>query len=125
MKLLPISLVAILMSPVLLVTTAAEAKKPIELHFGDQPWHLVLLAADLKPIPGAPGGPDRQIFTYRNDRKMLLSVMVENANEPATPITTPASDKSIPCRMTSRRTSLCCAPSATRMPNARVRCVTA
>jgi len=61
----------------------AQAKKPIELHFGNQPWHLVLSSGELKRIEGAPSSPDRQIFTYRSGQ-MLLSVIVENAHAPAT-----------------------------------------
>jgi hypothetical protein len=68
----------------LAAATPAQAKKPIELHFGKEPWHLVLSASDLKPMQGAPSGRDRQVFTYANDRGMLLSVIVENAHQPAT-----------------------------------------
>ena len=68
----------------LLAATPAQAKKPIELHFGNQPWHIVLSAGDLTPVKGAPSTADRQTFMYRNDRQMLLSVTVENAHESAT-----------------------------------------
>jgi hypothetical protein len=61
----------------------AQAPKPTELHFGDEPWHLALSLGDLKPIEGAASRPDRQVFTYSNDRGVVLSVIVENAHEPA------------------------------------------
>lgn len=67
----------------LAAATPVQAKKPITLQVGNQPWHLVLPSGELKPIEGAPSSPDRQIFTYRSGQ-MVLSVIVENAHEPAT-----------------------------------------
>ena len=84
MKLLRTSLVTMLTGIALMAATAAQAKKPIELHFGNERWHLVLSSRDLKPTEGAPSDPDRQIWTYLNEQQMVLSVIVENAHQPAT-----------------------------------------
>src|SRR5206468_5816755 len=62
----------------------AAAAKPIELRFGGEPWHLALALGALKPSEGAPSSPDRQIFTYADGQGTILSVIVENAREPAT-----------------------------------------
>ena len=63
---------------------AAEASKTKILHFGNEPWHLILSLSGLTPAEGFPGSPDRDVFTYTNDRLMNLSVVVENAHAPAT-----------------------------------------
>lgn len=62
----------------------SASSKPAELHFGTESWHLALSLGGLKPSQGAPSSPDRQIFTYDDDRGTILSVIVENAHEPAT-----------------------------------------
>jgi hypothetical protein len=66
------------------VSASASASKPSELHFGGEPWHLELSLGDMKPIQGLPGRPDRDVFTYSDDRGTVLSLVVENAHEPAT-----------------------------------------
>ena len=63
---------------------ASASSKPTELHFGGEPWHLALSLGRLKPSQGAPSSRDRQIFTYDDNRGTILSVVVENAHEPAT-----------------------------------------
>jgi hypothetical protein len=62
---------------------AGAAPKPTELHFGSEPWHLVLSLGDLKPTEGAPSSVDRKVFTYADDRGSVLSVIVEDAHRPA------------------------------------------
>lgn len=70
---------------VLAAAAPAQAPKPTELHFGNEPWRLVVSATGMKPIEGVPSKPDRQVFTYHNDAELtVLSVIVENAHAPAT-----------------------------------------
>ena len=72
----------------LLVTLAAgspaQAPSATELHFGNEPWHLALALGDLKPTRGIPSSADRQVFTYRNDDGVMLSVIVQKTHKPAT-----------------------------------------
>ena len=62
----------------------AQASKPTELRFGNEPWRLLFSLGDLKPTQGVASRPDRDAFTYRNDRGVTLSIIVENAHAPAT-----------------------------------------
>jgi len=74
---------SILIALVASAPSLAQSSKPIELRFANVPWHLELSLGDMKPIQGFPSRPDREVFTYRND-KAILSVIVENAHAPAT-----------------------------------------
>jgi hypothetical protein len=81
MKRIPRSVVAACLAA---LVPASASSKATELHFGTEPWHLALTLGGLKPSQGAPSSPDRQIFTFDDDRGTILSVIVENAHEPAT-----------------------------------------
>ncbi|HMI20792.1 MAG TPA: hypothetical protein VK533_14745 [Sphingomonas sp.] len=66
-----------------LAALAATVPKTTELHFGSEPWHLELALGELKPSGGAESRPDRKVYTYADKQGTVLSVIVENAHEPA------------------------------------------
>lgn len=68
------------------IAAAAPAQAPgsTQLRIHNEPWQLELSLGDLKPTQGFPSRADRQVSTYRNDKGVTLSVIVENARAPAT-----------------------------------------
>ena len=77
---------AIFGASLVILSAAAPAKmtKTIQLHFGSEPWHLELsLGGGLKPSDGPESSPDRQVYFYEDGQGTVLSVIVENAHEPA------------------------------------------
>ena len=76
---------AIFTASLVIFPAAAPARilATTELHFGSEPWHLELSLGDLKPIDGAESRPARQVYTYVDGQGTVLSVIVENAHEPA------------------------------------------
>ena len=67
-----------------LLALAAAAPAVAELRFADEPWRLALQLDDMKPFEGAPSSPGRRVFSYSNGKGWVLSVIVENAQAPAT-----------------------------------------
>lgn len=68
----------------LLLAAAPSAQSSTILPVEGASWRLAVPLGDLKPTQGFPSRQDRQVRTYRDGRGTMLSVIVENARQPAT-----------------------------------------